>query len=83
MLSVLLACFYTRLAVSKWIAPRLFLMDGVLGYNITGNSIVQSSPLLAMTWDWHSQCLQKQLGVLGYNITDNSNAIVLVFISVS
>ena len=27
--------------------------------------IVQSSPLLAMIWDWHSQCLRKQLGVLG------------------
>ena len=27
--------------------------------------IVQSLPLLAMTWDWHSQCLRKQLGVLG------------------
>lgn len=27
--------------------------------------VVQSSPLLAMTWDWHSQYLQKQLGVLG------------------
>jgi hypothetical protein len=27
--------------------------------------IVQSLPLLAMIWDWHSQCLQKQLGVLG------------------
>lgn len=30
--------------------------------------VVQSSPLLAMTWDWHSQYLQKQLGVLGYPI---------------
>ena len=27
--------------------------------------VAQSSPLLAMTWDWHSQCLRKQLGVLG------------------
>ena len=27
--------------------------------------IVQSLPLLAMTRDWHSQCLRKQLGVLG------------------
>ena len=27
--------------------------------------IVQSLPLLATTWDWHSQCLRKQLGVLG------------------
>ena len=32
--------------------------------------IVQSLPLLAATWDWHSQCLQKQLGVLGYNKYD-------------
>ena len=45
--------------------------------------IVQSLPLLATTWDWHSQCLRKQLGVLGYNIIGNSNIIVLVFISVS
>ena len=27
--------------------------------------IVQSLPLLAMIWDWHSQCLRKRLGVLG------------------
>ena len=44
--------------------------------------IIQSLPLLAMTWDWHSQCLQKQLGVLGYNITGNNNMIVFVFVSV-
>ena len=37
-----------------------------------------SSPLLAMTMDWHSQCLQKQLGVLGSPIgiiLDNGQAI--------
>lgn len=45
--------------------------------------IVQSLPLLAMTWDWHSQCLRKQLGVLGYNIEGGSSMIVLYFISVS
>lgn len=40
--------------------------------------IVQSLPLLAMTWDWHSQCLRKQLGVLGYPmgiILDNGQAL--------
>ena len=40
--------------------------------------IIQSLPLLAMTWDWHSQCLQKQLGVLGYPmgiILDNGQAL--------
>ena len=42
--------------------------------------IVQSLPLLATTWDWHSQCLQKQLGVLGYNIVDCNNMIVIAFI---
>ena len=30
--------FHPRLAVSKWIAPRSFLMGGVLGYNIIDNS---------------------------------------------
>lgn len=41
--------------------------------------IVQSLPLLATTWDWHSQCLQKQLGVLGYPIgiiLDNGQALI-------
>jgi len=31
-----------------------------------------------MIWDWHSQCLQKQLGVLGYPmgiILDNGQAL--------
>ena len=40
--------------------------------------IVQSLPLLATTWDWHSQCLRKQLGVLGYPIgiiLDNGQAL--------
>ena len=40
--------------------------------------IVQSLPLLAATWDWHSQCLRKQLGVLGYPmgiILDNGQAL--------
>ena len=36
--------------------------------------------LLAMTWDWHSQYLRKQLGVLGYNIVDCNNMIVIAFI---
>ena len=30
--------FHPRLAVSKWIVPRPFLMGGVLGYNIAVNS---------------------------------------------
>ena len=33
--------------------------------SLIATKIVQSSTLLAMTLDWHSQCLQKQLGVLG------------------
>ena len=44
--------------------------------------IVQSLPLLAMTWDWHSQCLRKQLGVLGYNITINSNINIITYVSI-
>ena len=39
--------------------------------------IVQSFPLLATTWDWHSQCSRKQLGVLGSPICkklDNGQA---------
>ena len=30
--------FHPRLAVSKWIAPRSFLMGGELGYNIRDDS---------------------------------------------
>ena len=44
--------------------------------------IVQSLPLLAMTWDWHSQCLRKQLGVLGYNKYDYRKSIVIDYVSV-
>ena len=43
--------------------------------------IVQSLPLLATTWDWHSQCLRKQLGVLGYPTCiklDNGQALAVM-----
>ena len=36
------------------------------------------SQVHAMIWDWHSQCLRKQLGVLGYPIgiiLDNGQAL--------
>ena len=46
------------------ICPMLSEKFGYLRTNGL-QEIVQSSPLLAMTWDWHSQCLRKQLGVLG------------------
>ena len=46
------------------ICPKQLKKVGYLRTNSL-QEIVQSLPLLAMTWDWHSQCLRKQLGVLG------------------
>ena len=46
--------------------------------SLIATKIVQSSTLFAMTLDWHSQCLQKQLGALGYPIgiiLDNGQAL--------
>ena len=41
--------FHPRLAVSKWIVPRSFLMGGVLGYNIVDcNNMIVIAFILAV-----------------------------------